>query len=136
MEEYEDRNILLAKLGFKDYKVYLRSSLWKSIRERKIEIDPDCYACEKDADHAQIQIHHGKYTEKNLTGESLDDLYTLCSRCHRWCEVSKTGFKRTPKQATIEMHKIRKMMIKRKQWRPDGRAVNIITRLTLNRKYD
>ncbi len=115
MEEYTERNDILLELGFKDYKAYGRSELWKSIRERKRAINPNCFVCERGDTEAKIQIHHGKYHESNLTGKSLDDLYTLCAFHHRWIEITKGGYKRNPEDATKEMFKIRKQWLALKE---------------------
>lgn len=124
MEEYTQRNELLLILGFKDYRAYLRSPLWKSIRQRKIELDPVCYGCGR-CDPAIIQVHHGKYTMDNLTGKTLADMYTVCSRCHRMCEVTRSGFKRTPEYATKELQRIRKVFMAGRRVKTDCR-VNVI----------
>jgi len=111
MEAYVERNELLLEMGFKDYKTYLRSNLWKNIRERKLAIDPNCYVCERGSATALIQVHHGVYHRSNLTGESLDDLWTLCASHHKWIEVSRCGYKRNPEDATKEMFRIRKLFL-------------------------
>ena len=111
MEEYADRNKLLIELGYRDYKHYLRSSLWKTIRARKIEQDPECYGCNRGDDRITLQVHHGKYTEANLTGKSLEHLFTICARCHKWIEVTRAGYKRNPHDATRELFRIRKIYV-------------------------
>ncbi len=114
MEEYEDRNAILLQLGFKDYKAYCRSQLWKSIRERKLAIDPCCYVCER-SDGCKIQIHHGRYHESNLSGKDLSDLWTLCAAHHHWIEITKGGYKRNPEDATKEMFRIRRLAMDMKE---------------------
>lgn len=111
MEEYTERNEILLQLGFKDYKAYCRSDLWKSIRARKLAIDPNCYVCEKGPEKCQIQVHHSKYLMSNLSGKSLDNLFTLCALHHKWCEISHGGYKRNPTDATKEMFRIRKLFL-------------------------
>lgn len=104
MEEYADRNALLEDFGFKNYQAYLRGGLWKSIRRDKLGVDPECYGCGK---KRNLQVHHGKYTYDNLAGISAEHLYTVCRRCHLWCEISKDWIKRSPSQATLELFRIR-----------------------------
>jgi len=111
MEEYAQRNEILITLGFRDYKAYGRSELWKSIRARKLAIDPNCYVCERGDTEAKIQVHHGQYHENNLTGKTLDDLWTLCAAHHHWIEITVKGFKRNPEDATKEMFRIRKQWL-------------------------
>ena len=123
MEVYAERNDLLRELGFKDYKTYLRSSLWKGIRQRKLELDPNCYGCDRNDSTAILQIHHSAYTRENLTGNSLEHLWTLCDRCHRWCEVTRAGYKRDPFQATKEMFRVRKLMLSRRHMKYDTHAL-------------
>ena len=113
MEEYAERNLLLKQIGYTDYKSYLRSKLWKEIRERQLAKESTCYGCSKSTEFAQIQVHHGAYHHDNLTGRTLMDLYTVCSRCHRFSEITKRGRKRNPTQATQVLKKIRQMFLKR-----------------------
>ena len=123
MDEYVERNALLVELGYRDYKAYLRSPLWKSIRERKLEKEPNCYGCKRSEISAIMQVHHGKYTRENLTGQSEDHLFSICSRCHHWIEVTKAGYKRTPEAATRELFRVRKLMIARNHMRVDSYVV-------------
>ncbi len=114
MEEYSERNEILLRLGFKDYKAYCRSQLWKEIRERKLAIDPYCYVCER-REGCKIQIHHGRYHEANLSGKDLSDLWTLCAAHHHWIEITKGGYKRNPEDATKEMFRIRRLALELKR---------------------
>lgn len=113
MEEYTARNALLIEIGFKDYKAYLRSKLWKSIRLRKLESNPTCYVCDRDEGNAVMQVHHSAYNRANLLGESQEHLWTLCARCHKWIEITRSGYKRNPADATKEMFRIRKLALQR-----------------------
>ena len=110
MEEYADRNALLNDFGFKNYDAYLRSSLWKSIRGEKLAKDPECYGCGR---NDRLQVHHGKYHISNLTGQSLDDLYTVCSRCHHKCEITAQLVKCSPSEATKHLERIRAFFLRR-----------------------
>lgn len=118
MEEYAERNDLLEDLGFKNYPAYLRSKLWKAIRKDKLDKEPDCFSCAKPAN----QVHHGKYTLENLTGLTGDDLYSICGRCHKWIEISKSGYKRSPENATKELHRIREWFQRRPRVKQDSQA--------------
>jgi 5-methylcytosine-specific restriction endonuclease McrA len=119
MEEYAERNEILFELGFRDYARYLRSRLWKDIRARKLEQDPECYGCGRGDDKITLQVHHGKYTYDNLAGNTLADLYTVCARCHHWIEVTRAGYKRNPEDATKELHRLRKLYALRQNNKPD-----------------
>ena len=125
MEEYTERNLLLAELGFKDYKAYLRSRLWKSIRARKLETNPECYVCDRDEGNAVMQVHHSAYTRENLLGESPEHLWSLCARCHKWIEITRGGYKRNPTDATKEMFRIRKLALQRTSYSRPTDAVRI-----------
>lgn len=107
--EYERRNENLLILGFKDYAQYCRSKLWKSIRDSRIANEPRCYGCGRPA----VQVHHTRYTKEVLAGESTDGLYSICKRCHWYCEFTKSGKKRSPADATKHLLVIRKAAILR-----------------------
>jgi 5-methylcytosine-specific restriction endonuclease McrA len=128
MDAYAERNQILIELGFKDYPAYLRSPLWKSIREQKLAQDPECYACARRDGQAIMQVHHGAYTLENLSGMVPSDLWSVCSRCHRWIEITKDGYKRNPQQATEELFKIRKIYRERSKFKDDNRLKLDITR--------
>ena len=107
MDAYTERNEILKALGFRDYKMYLRSPLWKEIRQRKISINPECYGCGRGDSGIILQVHHSEYTLLNLSGKSLDGLFTVCSRCHHFAEVTIDGYKRNPEEATAILELIR-----------------------------
>jgi phage terminase large subunit GpA-like protein len=62
-----------------EYKAYLQSSQWKSIRESILKRDKG--RCVKCNSSKQLNIHHLHY--KNIFHEKEDDLITLCEACHR-----------------------------------------------------
>lgn len=111
MEEYSNRNTILLELGFKDYKAYLRSDLWKVIRGRKLAKDPNCYGCGRDASNAQMQVHHSQYDRETLLGNYDKYVFSVCSRCHHWIEITRGGYKRNPTDATKELFRIRKLAL-------------------------
>ena len=102
MKVYVKRNVLLAALGFKYYRLYLTSPLWQSIRSKKLAKNPDCFGCGRVA----TQVHHGKYTKENLSG--LDDkyLFSVCKSCHFKSEFTVRGDKRGVKKATKTLTEI------------------------------
>jgi hypothetical protein len=117
VNEYAKRNDILFELGFKNYRQYLRTSLWKEIRARKIALDPNCYGCGRPVE----QVHHGRYHKENLTGINLKDLYSICRRCHKYCEFTRKGYKRDPIRATEVLVHIRRTRIGQKRERVDHR---------------
>ena len=76
--DWEYRDKVVSELGFADYEEYLKSRLWKDIRDRVLEDNSRCH-CGVSAN----QVHHSKYTKKNLTGESIYFLHSVCENCHR-----------------------------------------------------
>lgn len=57
--------------------VYLSSDHWKALRSRKLSANPVCECC---GTSKRLDIHHLNY--RNLYDVTLDDLQTLCRRCH------------------------------------------------------
>lgn len=80
---FRRRDKLIKKLGFKDYKEYLKSDIWKRIRtevltKRKFK----CFYCKEKA----TEVHHLRYTRPVLMGEGnyyLGGLVALCRNCHQ-----------------------------------------------------
>ncbi len=107
MNQYVLRKLNLSKMGYTSYQQYLRSPLWKSIREKKIKGDPCCYGCGRPAQ----QIHHSTYSLRVLIGEDSVGLWSVCKNCHFTIEFTKDGYKRSPKEATDELKRIRKMRL-------------------------
>ena len=107
MDAYAERNELLLCLGYRNYRQYLRSDVWKRIRSEQLEKESNCYGCFCPAE----AVHHGRYTEENLTGQTGKDLYSICTRCHEKCEVTQSGYKRNPIDATRTLSRMRKMTL-------------------------
>lgn len=57
---------------------YLKSDHWSDLRARKLKASP---VCEKCGSNKRIEPHHLRY--KNLFDVELEDLMTLCRKCHR-----------------------------------------------------
>lgn len=95
---YENRSLALAVLGFKDYRAYLASKLWRAIRARAFSLfGRECFWCGEDAE----QVHHSEYTTEVLRGAKMEALYPICATCHRVAEFYPDGTKVKPKQ-TLE----------------------------------
>ena len=62
-----------------DYKKYLKSDYWKGIKKQIHERDE--YKCRLCNSEENICVHHRTY--KNLGNEKLEDLITLCEKCHK-----------------------------------------------------
>lgn len=70
-----------------DYKTYLESPQWKSIRNKVL--CRDNFTCQKcrdvwhpHQDRSEFHVHHLTYARRGL--EQLSDLQTLCPDCHAW----------------------------------------------------
>jgi len=66
---------------YKPYRIYLQSNKWKVLR--KTVIDRDKRRCTNCGTNCDLQVHHihynGIYDNFDF---SLDQLQTLCKRCH------------------------------------------------------
>lgn len=93
MSAYTERNKILRIIGYKNYKHYLRSPLWKAIRDEHINKNSRCYCCGKTA----TQVHHTKYTSDILLGINLqhNDIVSICGKCHHKSEFTKEKKKRS-----------------------------------------
>lgn len=60
------------------YQLYMQSEAWKELRQKIIELDG--HSCRKCGASATLEVHHKTYAR--LGNEDLDDLVTLCARCH------------------------------------------------------
>ena len=70
-----------------DYKTYLESDQWKSIRNQVLCRDNfTCQRCQDVwhpyQDCSEFHVHHLTYARRGL--ERLSDLQTLCPDCHKW----------------------------------------------------
>lgn len=83
----------LRAMGFKSYKSYLKSDLWRDIRLAVLSRKSTCIRCGESAD----QVHHGSYAEFVMRGNAPEYLHPVCDDCHRQAEF--IGDKKT----TIEV---------------------------------
>tara|TARA_Y100000356_G_scaffold45882_1_gene36122 strand:- start:82 stop:963 length:882 start_codon:yes stop_codon:yes gene_type:complete len=85
-DEKFDRDTILYDLGFKNYASYIASDLWrKDIRPKvKKKYEGVCQSCKikMQGNGVPQVVHHRKYTEANMSGESLDGLMLVCKKCH------------------------------------------------------
>ena len=63
-----------------NYKAYMRSDAWKSLREKKLEACQHKCECEGGCCREATQVHHLHY--ETLGNESSQDLQALCAKCH------------------------------------------------------
>lgn len=65
--------------GQKKYRAYLKSNEWKETRQAAVKRDGRrCQTC---GSTGRLQVHHTCYDRRGK--DSLPDLVTLCSTCHR-----------------------------------------------------
>ncbi len=84
IKTYGRRNKRLKRFGYKEYKDYLTSEEWKSVKRRLYERGIKkgywnvCWVC---GTKKNIQIHHARY---NMIGKGSigSSLYPLCKSCH------------------------------------------------------
>ena len=81
-DPYHDRQQSLTALGFASYTSYLRSTLWRAIRQRVLDEHSTCLRCGRKA----TQIHHGSYDRETMDGTSTAALVSACKACHRRAE--------------------------------------------------
>ena len=78
------RDYVLRLYGYANYRDYLQSELWASIRA-KILREAKCFCgCGRQS----TQVHHRSYTEANLLGFDLRGLVGLNGGCHHGIEFS------------------------------------------------
>ena len=94
---YGARDHLIRKMGYRDYRHYLSSPLWKKLRADVLERDN--YLC-KSCGRRATEVHHSVYNQRSLGGRCLTDLVSLCRECHQWIEFTRSGKKRDTKRVT------------------------------------
>lgn len=113
---YRQRDEYLEKLGYSSYQGYLHSKLWREIRGRVLAKTSRCWICTRR--RVSRQVHHERYTKRNLSGDSLCGLRAVCRPCHFMIEFdTRTGKKRDDRQtrkATAELRARGKPVRKRR----------------------
>lgn len=91
LKPYGKRNARIRTNGLGvNYKDYLASDLWKSIRQRVLERDNHtCRICDEPA----YTAHHSNYSGAVLAGRSLVALFAICNSCHKFIEFNQDGSK-------------------------------------------
>ena len=101
---YRERNRNIRAMGFENYGEYLRSQPWLTIRATKLRIAPVCEACDK---YMATEVHHMKYRKKDLEGNDLRWLVSICRTCHYSIEY-ENGIKLTPKMANAKLKRLQR----------------------------
>lgn len=96
MSVWAHRQAVLTALGYPTYRDYLLSERWSVIRGTVLARDGHKCPCGRVA----TQVHHRRYAEADLLGETLDHMVAICRPCHKF--GSKAG-KRTTTPAEADM---------------------------------
>lgn len=113
MLAYKRRDAVLLDMGFANYKAYLASDLWKSIRTKVLERDGGkCHACKRPAKH----VHHTDYSLDVMAGARIESLRSLCAGCHKGIEFSTKFGKTTLVQANKRLRRKRKWKAQDSCW--------------------
>jgi len=73
----------ISELSSMPYEKYLRSALWRAIREWVIDANAGkCSVCDRKAE----EVHHHDYEHLTMWGEASQGLTALCARCHSLVE--------------------------------------------------
>lgn len=73
---------MLKRMGFPEYRDYLKSGLWKQIRARILARRPNCIRCQDPAS----QVHHADYRLEVMRGYADECLHPVCRDCHKLAE--------------------------------------------------
>jgi hypothetical protein len=77
-------------LGYRTYRDYLQSDLWKSIRDKVLaKYRHRCIKCGGQAS----QVHHRSYHIDVLMGHDIRSLVPMCRNCHEGIEFGRDGSK-------------------------------------------
>ena len=71
----------------KAYQDYLQTDIWRTIRAQRLAVDNNqCVLCGEEASH----VHHRRYP-KEWGKETVNDLVSLCSGCHKKHHEQQAG---------------------------------------------
>ena len=119
--EYVKRDKLVTSLGYKSYKNYLRSELWKKIRSRILRRSKGrCEICHV---NPARQVHHKRYSKKVLTGNDDSGLVAICDECHT---LGERGWKQEKERMFVCNNKLSILKSKQKQRHISSRYVCIV----------
>ena len=97
------RRVVLSQMGYSSYAQYLKSDLWKGIRDRVLSRDRNaCRYCSLSA----TQAHHRNYRTKTLNGANITYMLAICGACHKFISKTSSG-----KVASMEQMKRRTVVL-------------------------
>ena len=68
-----------------DYQQYICSKEWNQSKARLTTLSNDNYSCRMCNNSETLEVHHITYA--NLGNETINDLCTLCSKCHNYTHL-------------------------------------------------
>lgn len=84
--------------GFDNYEDYLKSPIWKSIRNRVF--NKKGKICERCKSTKRLNVHHSSYAPNVMNGNDISKLYVLCESCHQRVHDIQKNDNVTLKKAT------------------------------------
>jgi len=81
VNQVKELTALLKKDINKSYPSYLKTKHWKRIRNKVLKRDK--FKCKECNNRKSLQIHHLTYEHLFNEENHLEDLITLCSKCHK-----------------------------------------------------
>jgi len=110
-----DRAYNLKLLGFKRYRDYIGSALWRGIR-RPIVVRAN-WMCEACKVAPMDVVHHLDYTLETLQGKNPESLIAVCDPCHDEFHSKKRRGKKSP--ARKKMSAMRRRRERMPDWTPE-----------------
>lgn len=106
---YASRDQILRGMGYNSYQEYLKSDLYALIRRKVFaQKGANCRVCSKQA----TELHHNRYSRKELTGKSVKFINPICRECHEKIEFEKGEggevFKNSLANAHLKYRKLRR----------------------------
>lgn len=89
-QQFNRRRYALGVLGYADYRDYLLSPFWATLRAEVLLASAGrCAKCRGKA----TEVHHENYELSTLKGESRGGLVAVCRKCHQ--RLTELGLKAT-----------------------------------------
>lgn len=116
---WRQRKKVLAALGYPTYGDYLASPRWQRIRGEVLARDGRRCIC----GHEARQVHHRRYSEADLLGETLDFMVSICRPCHKKVSLDEHGTIVGPDESEARLAAIRKGPRRRRKRKPQRKAL-------------
>lgn len=75
-----NRDSILLEQGFRTYKEYINSPIWRNIRKQVLIRDG--FICQKCRKSRAVSVHHLSYDYNTMIGNNLSKLLSVCNKCH------------------------------------------------------